>query len=132
MEQRCRICGVPSQTDRQGRCRLCREVKAAYDAGVSYGRYKSDLYMRYGDQPELPPDFYRECPVCHRVFLPRRKNQLYDVPACGQIVAARKYRHKQRAGHEGAPADMQGDNHGADAADQDGRRAYQNEPVAQN
>lgn len=129
--QRCRICGVSCQTDRQGRCRGCRESKAAHDAGVSYGLYKSDLYMRYGDQPELPTDFYLECPVCHRVFLPRRRNQIYDVPACGQIAAARKYRQKQREGH-GAPAVTSEEKHGANAANQNGRRADQNEPVAAN
>lgn len=124
MDGKCRVCGVSTQTDHRGRCRLCREVRAAYDAGSSYGRYKSMLYMLYGDQPELPPEFYRECPVCRRVFLPRRRNQIYDVPACGQIAAARKYRQKQRAGH-GAPAITTEADHGADTAYQDGGRADQ-------
>ena len=130
MEQRCWVCGVQGQTDRQGRCRSCRESKAADDAGTSYGRYKARLYEQYGEQPDLPADFYRECPICHRVFLPRRKNQIYDVPACGQIAAARKYRQKQRAGH-GAPAVTMEDQYGANAAYQDGRRTYQDEFVSQ-
>lgn len=130
MDPKCRICGLAVPADRQGRCRLCREVKAAYDAGLSYGIYKSILYDLYGDQPELPPDFYRECPVCHRVFLPRRKNQIYDVPACGQIMAARKYRRKQRAGL-GAPAIITEGVNGANAADQNGWRAHEDEPFAQ-
>lgn len=128
MDPKCRICGLAVPADRQGRCRLCREVKAAYDAGLSYGIYKSILYDLYGDQPELPPDFYRECPVCHRIFLPRRKNQIYDVPACGQIMAARKYRKKQRAGL-GAPAIITEENNGANAADQNGGGTYQDELV---
>lgn len=124
----CRICGISTQVDRQGRCRLCREAKAAYDAGSSYGIYKSILYQKYGDQPELPPEFYRECPVCHRVFLPRRKNQIYDVPACGQIAAARKYRKKQRAGPR-ASAELTEELYGANAADQNGGGADQDEFV---
>lgn len=130
MGQRCRICGVETQTDRQGRCRLCREVKAASDAKQSYGVYKSRLFILYGDQPELPPEFFRECPVCHRLFLPRRKNQIYDVPACGQIAAARKYRKKQRAGPR-TPAETKEEQDGADAADQNGGRTYQNEPISE-
>lgn len=130
MNPKCRICGLAVPVDRQGRCRLCREVKAAYDAGLSYGIYKSILYDLYGDQPELPPDFYRECPVCHRVFLPRRKNQIYDVPACGQIMAARKYRKKQRAGPR-APAIITEENYGANAADQNGGGAHEDGHFAQ-
>lgn len=127
----CRICGVSTQVDRQGRCRSCRESKAADDAGMAYGLYKSLLFQKYGDQPELPPEFYRECPVCHRVFLPRRRNQIYDVPACGQIAAARKYRKKQRAGPR-APAELTEELYGADAADQNGRGTNKNEFVPEN
>lgn len=130
MDPKCRICGLAVPVDRQGRCRSCREGKAADDAGLSYGVYKSILYDLYGDQPELPPDFYRECPVCHRVFLPRRKNQIYDVPACGQIMAARKYRKKQRAGPR-APAIITEENYGANAADQNGRGAHEDGNFAQ-
>nr|DAP96473.1 MAG TPA: restriction endonuclease [Caudoviricetes sp.] len=130
MGRRCRICGTFGTTDRQGRCRLCREARAADDAGMSYGRYKSLLFQRYGEQPDLPLDWYRECPICHRLFLPKRKNHIYDTQACGQIAASRKY-YKKRAGL-GAPAMTTEDNHGPDAADQDGGGTHQNEPVAQN
>lgn len=129
MSTRCRVCGVQAQTDRRGRCRLCREVKAAADAGTSYGRYKSDIYMRYGDQPEIPLDWYKECPICHKLFLPRRRNQIYDANACAQRAASKKYYKNKRAGRL-APADQMEDGHGPNTAYQDGGRSHKIEPVA--
>lgn len=133
MTRGCKVCGVQTEVDRHGRCRLCRENKAAGDAGMSYGRYKSALFIRYGDLPEIPEDWYAQCPVCKKLFLPKRKNQIYDSAACGQRAASRNYYQKKRkrAGH-GAPALTTEENHGADAADQIGGRADQNEPVPKN
>lgn len=131
MIQHCRICGIQADIDRQGRCRLCREAKAASDAGISYGRYKSIIFMRYGDQPEIPPDWYRECPVCHRIFLPSRKNKIYDSAACAQRAASKNYYKRQRAGRR-APAEPMEDTDGADAADQISRRAHKDELVPEN
>ena len=132
MTGRCRACGGSGTLDVHGRCRLCREAKAASDAGSSYGRYKSMIYMRYGDLPEIPDDWYLQCPVCKKVFLPRRKNQIYDCAACAQRAASKKYYTKRkRAGH-GAPAGNSEANYGADAADQDGGRADQDQPGPEN
>lgn len=132
MSRACRVCGVQTEVDRHGRCRLCREAKAASDAGMSYGRYKSELFMRYGDLLELPEDWIIQCPICGKLFLPKRKNQIYDSAACAQRAASRKYYQKRkRAGH-GAPAELTEDSHGADAADQIGGRADQAQSGSQN
>ena len=115
--------------DAYGRCRLCREAKAAFDAGLSYGTYKGRLYISNGDMPELPSEFYKVCPFCKKIFLPKRKNQIYDTAACGQRMAATRY-YKKRVGHK-APALKTEERHGADIADQICRRTNQDEPGAQ-
>lgn len=115
--------------DEYGRCRLCRESKAAYDAGLSYGAYKGRLYIANGDMPELPAEFYRVCPFCKKVFLPRRKNQIYDTTACAQRVAIARY-NKRRAGHR-APALKTEEQHGADITDQICGRVNQDESGTQ-
>lgn len=130
MRRRCRICHIEARLDASGRCRLCREAKAAADASISYGRFKAQIYLKIGDCPDLEPDWYRCCPVCGKVFAPKRRNQIYDSTFCAHKAAAKKYYDRKRAGHR-APADQTEDTHGTNASDQDGGRFDQNEPVAQ-
>lgn len=96
----CQVCGCATAPAVDHRCRLCREAKAATDSGTSYGKLKASLFDLYGDIPDLPPDALRACPVCKRLFLPRRQNQVYDNRRCAQRAASKKY-YKRKHQDEG-------------------------------
>lgn len=94
----CKIChSITAPLGADGRCRLCREAKAASDANQTYGKFKAGLHERYGDIPEdLQPSFnpFRTCPNCGKLFVPKRSNVIYCGAACGS--AASRKRCKQR------------------------------------
>lgn len=96
IQPRCKICGCITIPSPDHRCRLCREAKAATDAGSSYGKLKALMFDRFGDVPDLPGDALRTCPICRRMFLPARKNQIYDNKLCAQRAASKKYYRKRK------------------------------------
>lgn len=105
----CRICGCGCPKNPDRRCRLCRTAKAATDSGTSYGRMKAALFEKFGEMEELPEDFYMVCPVCKRLFVPSRYNQIYDSNRCAQKAASKRYYKKKHsaAGHR-TPGNLKG------------------------
>lgn len=87
----CRVCGCSTAPAMDHRCRLCREAKAATDSGLTYGELKAAMFDLLGDISDLPQDTLRTCPVCKRLFLPKRQNQIYDNRLCAQRTASKKY-----------------------------------------
>lgn len=130
---RCRICGVYTRLGADRRCRGCREGKAATDNGQSYGHFKAGLFEKYGEMEDVPEGMFLTCPVCRKVFIPARYNQIYDSNACAQRAAAKRYYKKRRkdACHRAPVNASKGAEHGANAADQVGRGADEDDPVPQ-
>lgn len=94
------------------------EAKAAADTGISYGRMKAILFALYGDVPEPSDKILRACPICKRLFLPKRQNQIYDNRLCAQRAASKNYylRKRKDEGHEGYGLEKEID-HGANPSD---------------
>lgn len=128
----CRICGCATAPAPDQRCRLCREAKAATDSGSSYGRLKAAMYDLLGDLPDLPPETLRTCPMCNRLFLPKRQNQVYDNRLCAQRAASKNYYQRKRKdeGLKGSGLEKEID-YGPDPSDQDGGRVDKDDFVTQ-
>lgn len=115
---RCQICGCIATRVTDNRCRLCMEAKAAADTGISYGKMKAILFSLYGDVPDPSDEILRACPICKRLFLPKRQNQIYDNRLCAQRAASKNYylRKRKGEGHEGYGLEKEID-HGANPSD---------------
>ena len=94
------------------------EAKAAADTGISYGKMKAILFSLYGDVPDPSDEILRACPICKRLFLPKRQNQIYDNRLCAQRAASKNYylRKRKGEGHEGYGLEKEID-HGANPSD---------------
>lgn len=127
----CWVCGCSTAPSFDHRCRLCREAKAATDSGVSYGNLKAAMFALLGDLPDPPSDTLRTCPVCRRLFLPKRKNQIYDNRLCAQRAASKNYykRKNKDEGHKGSGLEEEND-YGSDLTNQVGWRVDENDLVA--
>ena len=126
----CRVCGCAAAPARDRRCRLCREARAATDSGTSYGKLKAALFDIYGDDPDLPHEAFRTCPICNRLFLPKRQNQLYDKRLCAQRAASKNYYRRKRKdeGLKGSGQEKECKD-GPNPSNQNGRRIDQDDVV---
>lgn len=122
-QMNCRVCGCVTAPAADQRCRLCRVAKAATDSGTSYGKLTASLFDRYGELPDLPQDMLRTCPVCKRLFLPKRQNQVYDNRLCAQRAASKNYYERRRKdeGLKGSGRKEEND-YGPNPSNQVGRR----------
>ena len=125
------MCGCTTTPAKDHRCRLCREAKAATDSGTSYGKLKAALFDLYGDLPDLPPEALRTCPMCNRLFLPKRQNQVYDNRLCAQRAASKNYYKRKRKdeGLKGSGLKREND-YGPNPSNQNGGRVDKDDLVA--
>lgn len=93
----CKVClSRVAELGLDGRCRLCRDVKAATDAGMSYGRFKAVLYEKYGEMWETPPNLYHTCPECGKIVPFKHGNQIYCSVTCQKRRQQRKWAQRKR------------------------------------
>lgn len=117
----CKVCNSRcAEIGPDGRCRLCRDAKAASDAGMSYGKFKAMIYEKYGETREPPPDLYQTCPECGKIFIPQHRNRIYCCTNCQNRQNQRKWQQRKKKKEA----------YVTDTTDQNGGRAHQNEPVA--
>lgn len=89
------------------------------------------MFDLLGDVLDLSQDTLRTCPVCKRLFLPKRQNQIYDNRLCAQRAASKKYyerKHKDE-GLKGSGLKKEND-YGPNPSNQVGGRVDEDDLVA--